>query len=68
MLFCVTTTSFEHVFTAFFLSLVEACKHEKTISAHFLPQHATFEIPIKWQRVNSCAFCGGKSIVPPVII
>ncbi len=24
---------------------------------------ATLEIPIKWQRVNSCAFCGVKNIV-----
>ena len=31
MLFCVTTTSFEQVFAAFFLSLVEAGKPEKTI-------------------------------------
>ena len=54
-------------YVVLFLSLVEACKHEKTIWAHFLPQHATFELPIKWQLVNSCAFCGVKSIVPPVI-
>ena len=31
------------------------------------PQHATFEIPTEWQRVNSCALCGVKSIVPLVI-
>ena len=49
------------------LSLVEPCKHDQTISSYFLPQHATLEIPIKWQRVNSCAFCGIKSIVPLVI-
>ena len=50
-----------------FPTLVEACKHEQTIWAHYLLQHATFEISIKWPRVNSCALCWVKSIVPLVI-